>query len=76
MNRLDVGDFGGAYYARNIQIAFGTIGRSYAHSFVGKLQIRGVSVGFGINHHCFDAKLMTGTNNTQRYLTAICNQDS
>ena len=72
---LYVGNLGGTYYTRDIQITAGAVGRPDTNGFVGELQVWSVFVGLGINHYCFDIKLVAGTDDTQRYFTAVCYQD-
>ena len=76
MNRLNVGNLGGAYDPRDVQIALGTFGRANTDGFIGQLQVWRIGVGLGLDYHRFDAKLMTGANDPQRYLTTISYQDS
>jgi hypothetical protein len=71
MNRLDVGDFGGAYDAGDIQITFSRAGRTYADSLIGKLQVWGIFVSFRIDGDSLNAQLVAGTYDAQRYFTSI-----
>jgi hypothetical protein len=75
MNCLYVGNFGGTYYTRDIEVTFSGLGRTDTNGLVGELKVWSVFVGLGINHHRFDIKFVAGTDDTQRYFAAVCYQD-
>jgi hypothetical protein len=76
MNCLDICDLSGTYDTRDIKITTSRISRAYTNRLIGKLQIWSIFIGLGINCHCLNAKLVTGTDNTQRYFTTVCYKDS
>jgi predicted GNAT family acetyltransferase len=76
VNRIDICDFGSAYYPRDIEIAFGRRRRANTYRLVSQIKIRGTFVRQRIHDHGFDTQLVTGPNYPQRYLTPIGYQDS
>ena len=73
MNRVNVGDFGGADHLRNIEIAFGTARRADANGFVGKANVERVAVGFGINGDRGNTKLFARADDPERDFSAVGN---
>ena len=71
MNRLDICNFSGAYYARDIQITFPRFRRPDANRLIGEAQIWGIFVRLGIDRYGFYSEFMACTNYTQRYLAAV-----
>jgi hypothetical protein len=75
MNCLYVGNLGGTYYTRDIQVTAGAVGRPDTNCLICELKVWSIFVGLGINRHRFDIKLMTGADDTQCYFAAVCYQD-
>ena len=75
MDCLGIGDFGSRNDGGHIEIALGGRGRSDANRFVGKFDVFGFSVGFGIDHYRFDAEFATGALHAQGDLASVGNQD-
>ena len=75
MDRVHVGDFGGADDSRNIQIALRQRRRADADSFIGKTHVQRVAVGFAIDRDRPDSQLLAGANHPQSNFAAVRNED-
>src|SRR5439155_1704041 len=75
MDRLGVGDLGGADDRRNVQVAGDPRRWPDAYRLVGQLHVLGFRVGFGVHDHGADAHLPAGALDAQRDLAAVGNQD-
>src|SRR5262249_476569 len=60
MNGVDIGDFGGADHAGDVEIAASALGGTDTHGFVGESGVQAVPVGLGINSHGLDAQFLGG----------------
>ena len=60
MDRLGVGDLGGADDGRDIKVAVGGARRADAHGFVGQAHVFRVAVGLGVDRHGLDAERAAG----------------
>src|SRR5262249_27374524 len=75
MDRIDIGDFGGADDGWEIEIAARTFGRTDADGAVGKADMGAVAIGFGINRDGLDAKFLASADHPHRDLSPIGDQD-
>ena len=75
VDRLGVGDFSGRDDRRHVQVAQRRRRRADAHRLVGQLDVLGVAVGLGIDHHRLDAHLAAGALDAQGDLAAVGDQD-
>ncbi len=75
MNRLRVGDFGGADDCRNVQIAVFRRRGPYADRFIGELDVLCIRIGFRMHDHRADAHLTASALHPQCDLTAIGDQN-
>ena len=75
MDRVDVGDFGGADHLRDVQVAFARAGRPDAHGFVGKAHVQRIAVRLGIDRDRGDAQFLARIDHAQGDLTAIGYKD-
>ena len=75
MDRIHVGDFGGADHRRDVEVAFRQPWWPNADSLVGKAHVQRVAVGLAIDGDGLDAQLFAGANHPQRNLTAVRYQD-
>ncbi len=71
MNRVYIGDLGGADDLRNIQIAIAAAGRADADGFIGEPHMQGVTVSFRIDGDRRDAELPACAQNTKSDFAAI-----
>src|ERR1700690_85457 len=71
MDGVHVGDFGGADYLRDVEIAFAAAGWADANGFVGEADVEGVAVGLGIDGDGFDAEFTAGGEDAERDFAAI-----
>ena len=63
MDRVGVGDFGGADDRGNVQVAAGALGRPDADGLIGEAHVRAVAIGlgvdrYGLNPHSLQALMM------------------
>ena len=75
VNRLHVGHLGSRDQPGNVQIAVGAGGLADADGAIGKLQVRRVAVGLGIDRDHLDAQLLAGPNDSQGDFTTVRHQD-
>ncbi len=75
MDRIHIGDFGGADDGGNVEIAFVQARRPDADGFVGKADVQRVAVGFAVDGDGLDAEFLAGTDDAQGDFAAIRNQD-
>ncbi len=75
MNRVHVGDFGGADYGGDIEIAARALGGSDTNSFVGEAHVQAVAIGFRINRDGADSKILAGADNADGDLATIGDQN-
>jgi len=75
VNRLHVGHLGSRDQPGNVQITVSAGGLTDANGAIGKLQVRRVAVGLGIDRDHLDAQLLAGPNHTQRDFTTVRHQD-
>ena len=75
MNRVDVGDFGGADHLRDVQVTFARSGRPDAHGLIGKAHVQRIPVRLGVNSDGGDAQLLAGIDHAQGDFTTIGNED-
>jgi hypothetical protein len=61
---------------RGMLRASSRISRAYTNRFIGKLQVWSIFISLGIDHYGLNAKLTTGSDNTQCYFTSVCYKDS
>ena len=73
MDRIDVGDFGGADHLRDVEIAFGAARRADANGFVGETHVQRVAIGFGIHGDRGDSEFLAGADDSQRDFAAVGN---
>jgi len=72
MDRLGVGDFGGADYQPGCSDSWSVArGRPDAHRFVRELDVLGLTVGRGVQGHGADAEGAAGALDTQRNFAAV-----
>ncbi len=74
MNRVDIGDFGGADHGWNIQIALGELRRSNTDRLVGKSYCEGIPVCLAVDSDRANSQLLACANNAQRDFPAIRDQ--
>src|SRR5580704_17423828 len=65
MDGVYVGDFRGADYLRDVEVAFAAAGRADADGFVGEADVERVAVGLGVDGDGFDAEFTAGGEDTQ-----------
>ena len=75
MNGVDIGDLGGGYHCRNVQVAVSRARRADADGFIGKSNVQRITVGFTVDGNCANAEFTACVEHAQRDLTAIGNQD-
>ncbi len=75
MDRVHVGDFGGADHLRDIQVAFAGARRPDAHGFVGEAHVQRVAVRLRVNRDRGDAQLLARIDHAQGDFTAIGYED-
>jgi hypothetical protein len=71
MDGIGIGDFGGSHDAGNVQVRVFGLRWAYANSFIGKPDVKAVSIGSRIDGHGLDAHLTTGTDNPKRYFSSV-----
>jgi hypothetical protein len=72
---LGIGHLGRRNDGRHVEVAQRRRGRADAHRLVGQLDVLGVAVGLGIDHHRLDAHLAAGALDAQGDLAAVGDQD-
>ena len=75
MDRLGVGDFGGADDRRDVEVARRRRRRADADRLVGEPHVLRLGVGLGMDDHRLDAQLAAGALDAQRDLAAVGDQD-
>ena len=75
VDRLGVGDLGGRDDGRHVEVALRRGRGPDADGFVGELDVLGVAVGLGIDHHRLDAELAAGALDPQGDFPAVGDQD-
>src|SRR5204862_1062862 len=75
MNGVGPGDFSGADYRGDVQVAVRAARRTDADVLVGEANVQGVLVCDRIHRDGFDAELAAGKNNPQRDFSAVRDQD-
>ena len=71
---LGIGDFGGRNDGRHVQVALSRRCRANANCLVGQLDIFGITIGLGVDHHRLDAHFSAGTLDAQRDFATVGNQ--
>src|SRR5437660_586605 len=71
MNRVGVGDFGGADDGRNIKITARAFRGTDADCFIRETCMQAVPVRFGINRDGFDPEVLAGADHAKRDFAAI-----
>ena len=71
MDRLGVGDFGGADDRRDVEVTVGRARRPDTHRLIRELDILGLAVGHGVQGHGADAERAAGALDAQRNLAAV-----
>ncbi len=75
MNRVDIADFCGAYDPIDFQIAFRTRRPADTDRLVGQLNVKRVDVGLGIDGYRWNTQFFASSDDPQRDLAAVGNQD-
>ena len=75
VNRVDVGDLGGADDRGDVQVAARALGRSDADRLVGKADVRAVAVGLGIDRHRLDAQFLASADDADCNFAAVGDED-
>ncbi len=75
MDRVDVGDLGGADHRRNVEIAARAFGRADANGFVGEAHVQAVAVGLRIHGDGLDPEILAGADDAHGDLAAIGDED-
>src|SRR5208282_108163 len=68
-------NLGGADHLRNVEVALGRPRRPDANGLVGKADVQGVAVGFGVDRNRLYAQLPAGAEDPKRDFAAIGDQD-
>ena len=76
MNRLDVGDLGGADDPWDLEIALGRRGGADADGLVGEVEVRSAAVGLAVDGHDLDAEIPAGADHPQGDFATVRNQDA
>src|ERR1700678_3957474 len=71
MDRVHIGDFGGANHCWNIEIALRQLRRTNANRLVGKADVQRVPIRLAVDRHRADAELFACANDAQSNLAAI-----
>ena len=71
MDRVDVGDFGGADDGGNVQITLRKLRRADADGFIGKTHVQRVAVRFAVNGDRANAEFLARADDAQGNLAAI-----
>ena len=72
---VNVRDLRRADDRRNVQVAPRALGRTDADRLIGEADVQTVAVRLRVDRHGPDAQLLAGTNDTERDLAAIGDQD-
>jgi hypothetical protein len=72
---VDVGDLGGGDDAVRAEIGIRTFGAADANGFVGKLHVKRLGIGLGVNSEGLDAELATGANDSESDFAAVGDED-
>jgi hypothetical protein len=75
MDGVHVGDFSGADYLRDVEVAFAAARRADADGFVGEADVERVAVGLGVDGDGFDAEFTAGGEDTQGDFPTIGDSD-
>jgi hypothetical protein len=75
VDRVDVADLGGAYYPIDFQIAFRARRWTNTYRLVGQLDVKRVYVNLRINRHRGNTQFFASSDDPQRDLAAVGNQD-
>ena len=75
MNGIDVGDFSGADYRRNIEIAARAFGGTNADGLIGESHVQAVAIGFRVYSHGLDAQVLAGADDANGDFASIGDQD-
>ena len=75
MNRVHVSDFRGADDLRDVQVTFAAARRADADGFIGKADVQGVAVGFGIHGDGLYAQFPASGKNAEGDFAAISYQN-
>ncbi len=76
MDRVDVGDLGGADDARDVQVALIAVGRADTDRFARQMDVGSVAVGFGVDSDGLDAHLVAGADHAKRDFASIGDENS
>src|SRR5581483_6107274 len=75
IDRVHIGDLGGADHGGNVQIAVAQPRRPDADGFVGKPHVQRVAIGLAVNSHRADAQFLAGADYAERDFPAIGDED-
>src|SRR5215212_3512223 len=75
MNRIDVEDLSRADDCRNVQVALRRRRWSNARGFIGKTDMKRISIDVAVNGDSLNAHLLAGPNDAASDLAAISDQD-
>ena len=75
MDGLGVGHFSSRNDGRHIQVALRRRCRADTDGLISQLDVLGLAVGFGVNHHRLDTQFAAGALNPERDLAPVRNQD-
>src|SRR5580693_3851547 len=75
VNRVYIGNFGGADNLRDVEVAFAAARRPDADGFIGEADVQGIAVGFGVDCDGLDAQFPAGGKDAQGDFAAIGNQN-
>ena len=75
MNRIDVGNLGGADHLWNVQVTFARSWRPYTHRLIGEAHVQRVPVRLGVDGNRGDAELLARIDDAQGDFTTIGNED-
>ena len=75
MDGIDIGDFGGANDAVDLQIAIRTGSRADTNSLVRELDMEAVDIGLGVDGYGLDTQFLTSPDDAKCDLAAIGDQD-
>src|SRR3954471_14423089 len=71
MDRINIGNFGGADNGWNIQITARAFRRADTDGLVGKAYRKAVAVGFGVNSYGGNAQIFAGADDAQRNFPTV-----
>ena len=75
MDGFHVGNFRGADYRWNIEIALRQLWRTNADGFIGETDVKGVTIRLAVNSDGPNPQFLASADHSQRNLAAICNQN-